>query len=73
MGPMEKRKPASNEIETTAGAYVEPRIQTYSPEEFLNLLGPAQGYAGNGNGHGHGHGHTTQSAGRGPRLFPGIR
>lgn len=46
--------------------YVAPEIQTYSPEEFLNLLGPAQGYGGGGPG-------SERGIGRGFRLFPALR
>ncbi|MDQ7007561.1 MAG: hypothetical protein Q9Q40_10025 [Acidobacteriota bacterium] len=46
--------------------YVAPEIQTYTPEEFLNLLGPAQGYGGGTPG-------GERGIGRGMRLFPGMR
>ena len=36
------------------GEYVAPEILTYSPEDFLGLLGPAQGYGGSGGGGGGG-------------------
>ncbi len=50
-----------------AGGYVAPTIQTYSPEEFLDVLGPAQGYGGGSTGG------NERPSGRGFRLFPGLR
>ena len=60
---------AQGEVSRTPepGVYVAPRIQTYSPEEFLDLLGPAQGYGGGSNGP------DQRSSGRGQRKFPGLR
>lgn len=51
----------SNSVER----YVAPVIKTYSSEEFLNLLGPAQGYGGDNIG--------RRDPGLGYRLFPGLR
>ena len=47
-------------------SYVAPEIQTFTAEEFLNVLGPAQGYGGGG-------GTEEDPVGRGFRLFPGLR
>ncbi len=52
------------------GTYVAPTIQSFSPEEFLDLLGPAQGYGGSG---GPVTVPVTRPGLRPPRLFPGIR
>jgi hypothetical protein len=46
--------------------YVAPQIQTFTAEEFMNVLGPAQGYGGGG-------GTEENPVGRGFRLFPGLR
>ncbi|RMG46687.1 MAG: hypothetical protein D6718_05175 [Acidobacteria bacterium] len=50
-----------------SNTYVAPEIVTYTPEDFLALLGPAQGYGG----------HHPPVGGRGfgrlRRLFPGMR
>jgi hypothetical protein len=66
---MDIRKPESES--QNPGEYVAPEILTYSPEDFLGLLGPAQGYGGGGGGGGGGDGRT--SGGRGYRLYPGLR
>ena len=47
--------------------YETPEVQTFSPDELLEVLGPAQGYGG-GSGPG-----RRGGVGRGHRLFPGIR
>ncbi len=52
------------------GEYVAPEILTYSPEDFLGLLGPAQGYGGSSGGESGG---GRSSGGRGYRLYPGLR
>ncbi len=49
----------------TEERYVAPEIQTFSPEQFLEILGPAQGYSGSGPG--------ERGDSRGTRMFPGIR
>lgn len=46
--------------------YVAPEIQTFTAEEFMNVLGPAQGYGGGGES-------SDEKVGRGFRLFPGLR
>jgi hypothetical protein len=51
------------------GEYVAPQIQTFSPQEFLDLLGPAQGYGGGMKPPSERGGNI----GRTPRLIPGIR
>lgn len=51
--------------------YVAPEILTYSPEDFLGLLGPAQGYGGIDSGGGVGS--SRSSGGRSYRLYPGLR
>ena len=48
--------------------WVKPSVKTYSPEELLDLIGPAQGYNGAVNPGGGG-----WFSGRGHRLFPGLR
>ncbi len=48
--------------------WVKPSVKTYSPEELLDLLGPAQGYNGTTNP-----GRGGWFPGRGHRLFPGLR
>ncbi|UCF67135.1 MAG: hypothetical protein JSV80_15360 [Acidobacteriota bacterium] len=48
-------------------AYVAPEIVTYSPEEFLKVIGPAQGYGGGDPGPGRG------DTDRVRRMFPGLR
>lgn len=55
----------------SAEEYVAPEIQTYSPADFVSLLGPAQGYGGTGGGGGGGGARST--GGRGYRLYPGLR
>jgi hypothetical protein len=60
------RKPESESREP--GEYVAPEILTYSPEDFLGLLGPAQGYGGSGPSN-----PGRSSGGRGYRLYPGLR
>ena len=47
--------------------YETPAVQTFSQEELLEVLGPAQGYGGGSNPGRRG------GIGRGHRLFPGIR
>ncbi len=47
--------------------YQAPEVQTFTPEQLLQVLGPAQGYGGGG-----GPGRRT-GGGRGHRLFPGLR
>jgi hypothetical protein len=47
--------------------YETPEVQTFTPEELLQVLGPAQGYGGGGPP-----GRRTPG-GRGHRLFPGLR
>jgi hypothetical protein len=62
------RKPESES--QAPGEYVAPEILTYSPEDFLGLLGPAQGYGGGGAPPGS---PGRSSGGRGYRLHPGLR
>ncbi len=57
--------PVDPQQDNNGAGYVTPEIQTYSPEEFLNLLGPAQGYGGTAG--------AQRRGGRGFRLFPGLR
>jgi len=47
--------------------YQAPEVQTFTPEQLQQVLGPAQGYGG-----GTGPGRRT-GVGRGHRLFPGLR
>ena len=47
--------------------YEAPEVQTFTPEQLLQVLGPAQGYGG-GTGPG-----RRGGQGRGHRLFPGLR
>lgn len=47
--------------------YETPEVQTFSPDELLEVLGPAQGYGGGASPSRRG------GVGRGHRLFPGIR
>ena len=63
------RRPESESQEL--GEYVAPEILTYSPEDFLGLLGPAQGYGGVDSGGGSVG--SRSSGGRGYRLYPGLR
>lgn len=56
---------SANRSNPSAERYVAPVIKTYSSEEFLNLLGPAQGYGGDAPG--------RRDPGLGYRLFPGLR
>lgn len=58
-------RPNDDHSEETHGGYVSPEIQTYSPEEFLEVLGPAQGYGMGAQG--------RERMGWGHRLYPGIR
>ncbi|GEM_PF-3126843 len=57
---------ATNETQRVDDQYVAPAIQTYSSEEFLEVLGPAQGYIGTGPT-------GNKRFGWGNRLFPGFR
>lgn len=52
--------------ESSEARYVAPEINSYSPQDFLEMLGPAQGYGGGGTP-----GRTVM--GRGARLWPGLR
>lgn len=49
--------------------YVEPTIESFQPEELMEMLGPAQGYGGGGRKPPN----LRPGWGRGQRLFPGIR
>lgn len=73
MGPMEQssasKTPGTGFDDRT---YVPPQIQSYSPEEFLDLIGPAQGYGGGG-GSVPPRDRVGGNAARSPRLFPGLR
>lgn len=53
-------------------AYVAPRIRSYSPAEFLDLIGPAQGYGGGGGSTEHGS-KSNKGIGGSNHLFPGLR
>lgn len=61
---MKKRKEEDMSSEENK-PYEKPRIETYSEDEILDLIGPANTAGspffgdlhGNGHGHGHGHGH----------------
>lgn len=57
---------ASHEQGLDVGAYVAPEIETYSPQEFLNVLGPAQGYGGGSES-------GSRMYGRTVRSLPGLR
>ncbi len=61
-----KKEALDKEQHPSETSYVPPEIQTFSSEEFLDLLGPAQGYGGNTGG-------GERVGGRGFRLFPGLR
>ncbi len=58
---------ASNRNARSESGYLPPRVQTFSPEEFMDLLGPAQGYGAGTDPP------KTRTGGRTPRLFPGTR
>ncbi len=51
-----------------ARAYETPEVQTFTSEQLLEVLGPAQGYGGTGSP-----GRRNGNSGRGHRLFPGLR
>ena len=63
-----KNVSASSRGQREDRTWVKPSVKTYAPEELLDLLGPAQGYNGTVNP-----GKGGWFAGRGHRLFPGLR
>ncbi|NJN65187.1 MAG: hypothetical protein HC882_10125 [Acidobacteria bacterium] len=50
-------------------AYETPEVQTFTAQQLLEVLGPAQGYGGGSQPPGRREG----GLGRGHRLFPGLR
>lgn len=69
---VQKHNDAANRSEGPP-SYLAPAIQSFSPEEFLDLLGPAQGYGGGGGGGRGPHLGDSGSGFRPQRMFPGLR